>query len=94
LTCLTGKPFLKPTSAGIVVTNKYINLIDFLADWGVKQITFTGGEPLLYKDLVVLLKHANKQNITTGFSTNGTITNDKKTSKRCPKRFWCIPDST
>ena len=48
-----------------------------MADWGVKQITFTGGEPLLYKDLFVLLKHANKQNITTGFSTNGTIMTKK-----------------
>ena len=52
-------------------------LIDFLADWDVKQITFTGGEPLLYKDLFVLLKHANKQNITTGFSTNGTLMTKK-----------------
>lgn len=84
LTCLTGKPFLKPFSAGIVVTNKcnlnclfcfvnkevevidkltkdeHITIIDFLADWGVKQITFSGGFTVKKEHLSMLDKNLDK----------------------------------
>lgn len=100
MSCLTGKAFIKPLSASIIVTNKcnlnclfcplekvdredrltkeqYLSLIDFLSNWEVKQITFSGGEPLAYKNFFLLLKYANEKEITTGFSTNGTLMTGK-----------------
>lgn len=52
---------------------EFLDLIDRLADWGVRQITFTGGEPLMYEHFFELLEHAHRRGIITGFSTNGIL---------------------
>lgn len=40
---------------------------------GVKVIDFTGGEPLLHRELALLLKEAKKQGMITTVTTNGLL---------------------
>lgn len=55
---------------------EFIDFITYLVDWGVKQITFSGGEPLLEKNFFELLEFAKCREMTVGFSTNGTLLTD------------------
>lgn len=54
---------------------QYINLIDALDDLGFRKVRFTGGEPLLFKSLVDLIKYTNnKDNIKEiALTTNGVL---------------------
>ncbi len=66
------------TSAGKELQNELstqeaINLINEMADMGVKFISVTGGEPLLRKDLFQILKLAKKRGIKVGFVTHGGL---------------------
>ncbi|RKY24603.1 MAG: hypothetical protein DRP79_07555, partial [Planctomycetota bacterium] len=48
-------------------------MIDDLADFGVRALLFSGGEPLLRKDLLDLGRHAARRGLRTVISTNGTL---------------------
>lgn len=48
-------------------------LIDQLADFGAPVILFSGGEPLVRKDLVELIQHATARRLRAVISTNGTL---------------------
>lgn len=48
-------------------------LIRNLAEFGVPAILFSGGEPLLRKDVFELARYAVSQNIRISLSTNGTL---------------------
>ncbi len=52
-------------------------LIRNLADFGVPVILFSGGEPLLRKDLFELVSFAREQGVRVALSTNGTLISDK-----------------
>ena len=52
-------------------------LIGDLADFGVPVILFSGGEPLLRKDLFDLVSFAREQGVRIALSTNGTLITDK-----------------
>lgn len=53
-------------------------MIDDLAAYGAPVMLFSGGEPLVRKDLVELAKHATSRGMRAVISTNGTlITKDK-----------------
>jgi len=45
---------------------------------GINNIHFTGGEPLLSKDLSYLMKFAAKNSFTIGMTTNGTLLDGAK----------------
>ncbi len=53
----------------------YENLIDVLADLGIEKIRFTGGEPLVNKNIVPLVKYtSSKDNIKDiAITTNGIL---------------------
>ena len=53
-------------------------LIDDLADFGVPVILFSGGEPLMRKDLSELAGYAVKKGIRAVISTNGTLITPEK----------------
>ncbi len=55
--------------------------ISDLADFGVPVILFSGGEPLLRKDLFELASLAREQGIRVALSTNGTLITDEVTRK-------------
>lgn len=48
------------------------DVIDQAAEMGVQEITFSGGEPTLYKGLIQLVSHAVEKGIYVKISTNAT----------------------
>ncbi len=48
-------------------------VIDKIAKDGITNMTFTGGEPLLYSNIIELLKLAKKKGINSKLITNGQI---------------------
>lgn len=65
-----GKPSSKPR---LVPLDKAEKIIEGLKKIGVKYIDFTGGEPLLCKNLPELLKIAKGKGIRTGLCSNGFL---------------------
>lgn len=57
--------------------NKY-KAIDNLVNLGVNKITFSGGEPLMEKNLFKYIKYAKSKNVAIGFLTNGLLLDEKK----------------
>lgn len=56
-------------------------MIQDLADFGVPVLLFSGGEPLLRKDLFILNSLAKKLGLRTVISTNGTLITKKIAQK-------------
>lgn len=52
-------------------TETWIKVIDWIVDSGIKRIRFTGGEPMLRKDLFTLAKYAKAKGVFTVLNTNG-----------------------
>lgn len=50
-----------------------IRIVDQLADAGVPVLLFSGGEPLIRKDLPAIIRHTADRGITPVISTNGTL---------------------
>lgn len=55
--------------------NENIEILNRLADNNVKKITWAGGEPYLYNDLVTLLKISKEKGIINYVNTNATLLN-------------------
>ena len=55
--------------------------IDKLYDFGVKKITFSGGEPLLDKNLFDYMNYAKDKGLRIGFLTNGLLLDEDKINK-------------
>jgi len=59
--------------------------IDEIEEWGVKHVSFAGGETLVRKDDVIeLIRHASSKRMRTDLITNGYFL-DKKTCRRLLK---------
>jgi MoaA/NifB/PqqE/SkfB family radical SAM enzyme len=54
-------------------TVRWKAIIDDLHDNGIRNIHFTGGEPLLRSDLPELIAYCAARGITTGMTTNGIL---------------------
>lgn len=54
-------------------TEEWENIIESLVDYGVFQITFGGGEPLMRRDWHVLLLYAVGMGLNVGMTTNGVF---------------------
>jgi len=54
-----------------LTTSEAHALMDQLADAGVLDVAFSGGEPLLRPDLFDILEHAHSRGLTTGVGSNG-----------------------
>ncbi|MCX7726150.1 MAG: 12,18-didecarboxysiroheme deacetylase [Chitinispirillaceae bacterium] len=63
---------------GELTTDEAKKFIDSLAEFGVPVLLFSGGEPLLRKDLFELVSHTKKSGIRAVISTNGTLIDEKK----------------
>ena len=53
------------------------SIIDILADANVVRIDFTGGEPMLRKDFLEILKYASNKGIETLVTSNGSSYSDE-----------------
>lgn len=60
---------------GELSTEEGITLLNDLADFSVPSVLFSGGEPLLRKDLFTLIDHASNKKLRPVISTNGTVIN-------------------
>lgn len=58
-------------------TKRAISLIDELCDLGAVGINFTGGEPLLRKDIGHIIRHAKSKRLRVGISSNGALVPQK-----------------
>jgi 12,18-didecarboxysiroheme deacetylase len=58
---------------GELSTEEGRRLIDAIADFGSPVILFSGGEPLMRKDLFELIRHATSRGLRAVISTNGTL---------------------
>jgi radical SAM protein with 4Fe4S-binding SPASM domain len=56
---------------------EHIDLIEEAADRGIKQINFTGGEPLLSRNWATLARRAKARGLSTGLLSNGAVINDR-----------------
>ena len=61
------------TAEGELTTAEALGVIDDLADTGVPLILFSGGEPLLRRDIWELAVHARERGLRMALSTNGTL---------------------
>ncbi len=61
------------TYTGEMDTSEGMRFIDDLAEFGVPSLLFSGGEPLMRKDLLKLIEHATTRSIRPVISTNGTL---------------------
>lgn len=65
--------------ADILNANNEMNLdeakksIDFFESIGIKTYTLLGGEPLIYKNIIEVIKYAMSKNITSWIVTNGMM---------------------
>jgi len=55
-------------------------IMDILADWGVREILYLGGEPLLYPGFKSIIQHGALHSINQRIVTNGTLLNDSISS--------------
>lgn len=62
-------------------TEEIAALLDDLADYGVKFVLFSGGEPLTRPDIFELAAHAVRQGLRVTLSTNGTLISPKMAGK-------------
>lgn len=56
----------------LCIDNVYV-ILNKLKEAGVEKVTFAGGEPMLYKDLELAIKHAKYLGLTTSIITNGSL---------------------
>lgn len=61
-------------------TEDALSIIRKLGEMGVNRLDFTGGEPLIRKDLKILIQESKKNNINTIVTTNTTMLNDENIS--------------
>lgn len=57
------------------------SIIDKIADEGIGQIRFTGGEPLLRVDILELINYAKSKGLSVRINTNGTLVNPEIAKK-------------
>ncbi len=60
-----------------LTTDEALQLIDGLGRIGVNRLDFTGGEPLMRKDLGILIDRAKQNNINTIVTTNALLLNQE-----------------
>jgi MoaA/NifB/PqqE/SkfB family radical SAM enzyme len=58
-------------------TDEFMILIDQMTDIGVGGIFFFGGEPLLRRDLLTLVRYSKQKRLETRFDTNGYLLNSR-----------------
>nr|MDO8097691.1 radical SAM protein [Candidatus Njordarchaeota archaeon] len=74
LNCLHCHQDSSPTSSSSeLTTSQAFKVIDNMSDAGVAILTFSGGEPLLRKDLYDAIQRANDNSMLCTIASNGTL---------------------
>lgn len=61
-------------------TDGYLKIINKLQQLEIKKIAFTGGDPLLVKDLDIILANAKSKGFKVALTTNALLVNEEKLS--------------
>ncbi len=63
---------------GEMSTDEWIKVLNQLAAMGIKELCFGGGEPLLVRDLPLLIEHGRTLGIDMGITTSGYLLSERK----------------
>ena len=74
--CYAGSQ--ESTGLSELSTDEWLRVLDDLAEFGCPVVLFSGGEPLLHPDIVVLAKHAVASGMRAVISSNGTPLTPRK----------------
>jgi len=66
-----------PKREGELTTAEALDLVDQLAQLGVRAVTLTGGEPMLREDWPVLARRVRERGMILRFSANGHFLDDR-----------------
>jgi radical SAM protein with 4Fe4S-binding SPASM domain len=72
---------------GELNTAESLSLVSQVADFGAEQMIFTGGEPMLRKDLFQIVEHANRSGLTSNIITNATIIRTRAVAQQFAELF-------
>jgi radical SAM protein with 4Fe4S-binding SPASM domain len=75
--CYNVEHRTKQHAAAPLTRSEYLGVIEEAAANGVRQMNFTGGEPLLSRDWPFLVRRAKELGVSTGLLTNAAVINDK-----------------
>ena len=64
-----------------VDTAKSLAVIDKIVESGIACMSFSGGEPLIRKDLEILAEHARQKGLVLTLNTNGTLLTKERAKK-------------
>ncbi len=82
LNCLHCHQNSSPTSSSSeLTTSQVFKVIDNMSDAGVAVLTFSGGEPLLRKDLYDAIKRADDSGMLCTIASNGTLITPRMAKK-------------
>ena len=70
-----------PRNTEELPTGLLMNVLDSLRAEGFNVASFSGGEPLLYKELFTVMRHARQLGMTVTVTTNGMLLNAQRTAK-------------
>ncbi len=60
-----------------LTTKQVFSVIDELTKMGTQRISFSGGEPMLRKDIEKILDYCNKRGISTGMNSTGRFVKER-----------------
>ena len=73
-----------------LTTDESYSLIDQIFLLEIPEIHFTGGEPLLKKDIIKLLNYSHTKGLRTFLETNGTLINKEKAKQIKNSGIECV----
>ncbi|MEU8198376.1 StsB family radical SAM/SPASM domain sactipeptide maturase [Microbispora amethystogenes] len=75
---------------GELTTAESLDLVSQVAAFGASTMIFTGGEPMLRKDLFQIVEHANESGLTSNIITNATMIRKPAQAKRFAELFGMV----
>ncbi|HEX6499670.1 MAG TPA: StsB family radical SAM/SPASM domain sactipeptide maturase [Micromonosporaceae bacterium] len=75
---------------GELTTAESLDLVSQVAEFGAQTMVFTGGEPMLRKDLFQIVEHANDSGLESNIITNATMIRTPKIAKRFAELFNAV----
>jgi radical SAM protein with 4Fe4S-binding SPASM domain len=75
---------------GELSTEESLALVSQIADIGAKEVVFTGGEPMLRKDLFQIVEHAKRSGLMADIITNATMIRTPEVAERFADLFASV----
>ncbi len=75
---------------GELTTEESLALVTQVAEFGASTMIFTGGEPMLRKDLFQIVQHANDSGLTSNIITNATMIRTPEIARRFADLFGTV----